>query len=183
VRNKINLLPERPKVKQSVGPIVLALIILGAVLLSCLAGLYSFRRQAIIKTQERIEEVKAAMALIKPDVDALAKVEARANEIRTLYDEVIALEDPHISPALFLAQLKTSVPADMWLTSANVSTNEVVTIKGFTFSYQSVARGVFSLEAASMLKDLKVSSITRTEEDGSTSYEDFTVLGALERRR
>jgi len=28
-----------------------------------------------------------------------------------------------------------------------------------------------------------VSSITRTEEDGSTSYEDFTVLGALERRR
>lgn len=180
---RINLLPERPKVKRTVGPLFLAAVILGAVLVAFLAGLYSFRRQAIIKTQERIEDVKKAMALIKPDIDALAKVEARASEIRTLYDEVIALEDPHISPALFLAQLKTNVPADVWLTSANISNNEVVTIKGFTFSYQSVARGVFSLESATMLKDLKVSTITRTEEDYSTSYEDFTMLGALERRR
>ncbi len=180
---RINLLPERPKVKRTVGPLFLAAVILGAVLVAFLAGLYSFRRQAIILTEERIGLVKQTIASIKPDVDALAKVEARTQEIKKLYDEVVALEDTHISPALFLADLKAGVPADMWLTAASISTNEVITIKGVTNSYQSVARGVFSLEATSMLKDMKVATITRTTEDSAISFEDFTMTGALERRR
>jgi len=183
VSYKINLLPERPKVKRAVGPLFLAAVILGAVLVAFLAGLYSFRRQAIMLTEERTVVVKQTIASIKPDVDALAKVEARTQEIKKLYEEVIALEDPHISPALFLADLKVGVPADMWLTAASLSTNEVITLRGVTSSYQSVARGVFSLEATSMLKDIKVNTVTRTDEANSISFEDFTMTGALERRR
>ena len=36
MRNYINLLPPRPKIRQSLGPLALALIILGVVLIACL---------------------------------------------------------------------------------------------------------------------------------------------------
>ncbi len=184
MRNNINLLPARPKIRQSLGPIALALIILGVVLIACLSGLYSYRRLAIIKTQERTEEVKTSIAMIKKDVQAVANVEARTLEIKKLYDEVIALENPHLSPAMFLAELKAKVPADVWLTSANVNPQETITINGVTYSYQSVARSVFSLESSNAYKDIKISSVTTTEDrETATSYEDFVITGALERRR
>lgn len=183
MRNKINLLPERQKVRRSVGVLTIALLILGTVLIAFLAGLYSFRRQAIIKTEERLDDITRTIALIKPDVDALMKVEARTKEIQKLREEVIALKDPHISPALMLAELKAKVPADAWLTSANVSASQTVTVDGVTYNYQGVARTVFALESTSMFKDLSVNSVTRTDEGYSVSFEDFVITGALERRR
>ena len=184
MKNNINRLPPRPKIRQSLGPLALALIIISVTVLACLAGLYSFRRQTIINTEIRTQEIKDTMALIKTDVDALAKVEARTLEIGRLLEEVIALEEPHLSPAMVLAELRAKVPSDVWLTSASVSAAQIVTIKGVTYSYQSVARALFSLESSDALKDMKVGTVSRAEDIMTNAvYDDFVIVGNLERRR
>lgn len=184
MKNNINLLPPRPKIRQSLGPLALALIIISVTIVACLAGFYSFRRQTIINTELRTKEIKDTIALIKTDVDALAKVEARTLEIGKLLDEVVALEEPHLSPAMVLAELKSKVPSDVWLTSAGVTGTEAVTIKGVTYSYQSVARALFSLESSGALKDMKVGTVSRTEDiESDAVYDDFVIVGNLERRR
>ena len=99
-------------------------------------------------------------------------------------EEVIALEEPHLSPAMVLAELKSKVPADVWLTSAGVTATEAVTIKGVTYSYQSVARALFSLESSDALKDMKIGTVSRAEDiESDAVYDDFVIVGNLERRR
>lgn len=184
MKNNINLLPPRPKIRQSLGPWALALIILGVTLVAVLAGFYSFNRQTIINTELRTKEILSTIALIKADVDSIAKVEARTSEINKLLEEVISIEEPHISPAMLLAELKSKVPSDVWLTSAGVTSLHVVTMNGVTFSYQSVARALFSLESSDALMDMKVGSARRAEDtETGAVYNDFTITGKLERRR
>ncbi len=184
MKNNINLLPPRPKIRQSLGPLALALIIISVTLIACLAGFYSFRRQTIINTEQRIKEIRDTIALIKPDVDTLAKVEARTIDIGKLMQEVIKLEDPHLSPAMVLAALKSKVPSDVWLTSAGVTATEALTVKGVTYSYQSVARALFSLESSDAFKNMKVGTISRADDiETDAVYDDFVIVGNLERRR
>lgn len=184
MRNNINLLPPRPKIRRSLGPAVLLMIIIGALVLASLSGIYSYRRLAIIRTQERTAEIRKSIELIRPDVQAVSNVEARTLEIKKLYDEVIALEDAHLSPAMFLSVLKSRMPADVWLTNASVSALEIVTINGITRGYQSVARSVLSLEASDALKGMRIDTVTSSKDAGTEAiYEGFVLLGNLERRR
>ena len=163
---RINLLPVRVSQKQEKlrGQVIIASISLFLVLVAC-GAVYASILMKVSAEKDSIAQRQSEIQRLKKVLGEVAHFKSLQDELRGKLNVLEQLKEAKTGPVHLIDDLSQVIPSKVWLTSFKESKGSI-TLAGIGLSEESVVKFLRDLEKSKYYKNVELSVIEQTTQDG-----------------